>query len=130
MPPRVPLRVTVRIDLLSGAAAGQRRHRLCSEVGLPAELWLPGVLSFDAVDADADPARRADGEGEGTVSFVLPPSALDEGGSPRGQRISAAARLSVDVPADGPAQTRITLRSLADDERAALEAYVSERMNS
>lgn len=104
---QAPLRVSVRVDLDGGAAAGERRHRLSTALGLPAQLSLAGALPIAGVC-------------KGRVSFALP---VDDGELP----IEADAELSFDPEAPGSGSSA-TLLELDDAQREALERYVKERL--
>lgn len=103
MPASVPLRSTVRIDLRSGSAAGQRCYRLTSAIELPPRLVFPGDLPIE-------------GSGDGAVTFSLP-----EGGVLR-----ARAKLFYD-PEQPEAGSRADLVDLEAEQLERLEAYVEQQ---
>jgi hypothetical protein len=108
MPLTAPLCVSVRVELESGEAAGERRHRLSSALELPARLHLDGGLPVAGV-------------GGGRVRFALPDA---DGGE---LALEATAELSFDPEAvDGVATA--TLLELDDVQLQALERYVKERL--
>lgn len=101
----VPLRVTVRVLLATGSAAGERRERLSDVLRWPqARLHFPRELPLA-------------GAGEGSVAFFLPGAETP---------IACAARLSFDPERPQQGSTA-ELLALEVAQQAALEAYVAER---
>ncbi|MCK5797834.1 MAG: hypothetical protein KAI47_11650 [Deltaproteobacteria bacterium] len=102
-----PLRVSVRVDLGTGEAAGERRHRLSRALEIPPRLLFDEPLPLL-------------GEGQGRVQFWLP----------RGEEvieIVAEARLFVD-PEAPKAGAQATLLDLDETLHDALMDYVKERL--
>lgn len=106
MPLAATLRVTVRIDLTSGAGAGGRWYRLSRELELPPRLLFDGELPVE-------------GAGDGVVSFVLP----------NGARIAGRARLYYD-PERPERGSEAELMQLAEPQLRELEAYLSARSSA
>lgn len=98
-----PLRVTVRIELGSGPAAGRRCYRLSDRLELPARLALAGELPLH-------------GEGRGRVGFSLPDGAWIEG----------HARLEHD-PERPELGSRIDLIDISPEQLELLQRYHQER---
>ncbi|MBK8479690.1 MAG: hypothetical protein IPL40_00715 [Proteobacteria bacterium] len=104
MPKDVPLRVTVRLWLATGPAAGERRERLSDALRWPqARLHFPHELPLE-------------GAGEGSVAFFLPGEATP---------IACAARLYFDPERPQQGSTA-ELLALEVAQQAALEAFVAD----
>lgn len=103
MAAEVPLRVTVRVRLASGPAAGERRERLSDALS-----WPPARLHFAG-------GLPLEGTGEGSVGFVLPGSELP---------IVCAARLHFD-PEHPEQGSTAELGALSEEQQALLEAYLA-----
>lgn len=105
MPTSAPLRSTVRIDLETGSAAGQRRYRLTASVELPPRLLFSGDLPIE-------------GLGRGRVCFGLPSG-----------MVSARAKLYFDP--DRPERgSQAELLDLDADQLRMLQTYVEERIET
>ena len=106
MPTSVPLKSTVRIDLDSGNAAGQRRYRLSHALEMPPKIRFGGELPIE-------------GTGRGTVTFALP----------EGEMLAARAKLFFD-PEHPEHGSQAELVELEVEQLRQIEGYVERRSES